>query len=255
VNQPPRRPSRPARTPTSRPRRVAGQRPEATAPDEVTDESVTDEVVVDEPIPEATPTSEVDLTKRAVPPTETSTDETDPDRARAAGGRRPLLVLVAVVVLLLALGAGELVYLAADHEPDPKPLTAERPVQAPDLEVRRVVDQAATAAKLILAGSSKDYDGQVAKAAATMTEPFAKKYRETKADIKDQFVKQKTEVVIDISAQGVVTASDDEIVALLFLTQTTQKGARGGVQPVQYRVTVTMTHTPDGWLVSNLVAL
>ncbi|MFB9311958.1 hypothetical protein [Nocardioides plantarum] len=258
MSQSPRKPSRPARAPTSRPRRVAGSRPGAPEVEGIdgVDEVAEVEVTALDEVPAA---PEVDLRKRSAEPVvaddppavAASYDEPDEPDSR----RRPLGVLIAVVVLLLALGAGEVVYLASDHEPDPTPLTAERPVQAPDLEVRRVVDQAATAATLILAGSSKDYDAQVAKATATMTEPFAEKYRQTKADIKKQFVAQQTEVVIDISAQGVVTATDDEVVALLFLTQTTRKGSRGGVQPVQYRVTVTMTNTSDGWLVSRLEAL
>ena len=157
--------------------------------------------------------------------------------------------------MLLAVGIAELVYLASDDAPDTGPISADRPVQVPDLEVRRVVDQAATAADLILSASSTDYDAQVEEATATMTDAFAEQYRTTKADIEERFVAQQTEVVVDISAQGVVSASEDEIVALVFLTQTTQKGTRGGVTPVQYRVTVTMVDTADGWLVSDLVAL
>ena len=118
-----------------------------------------------------------------------------------------------------------------------------------------MVDQAATAADLILSASSTDYDQQVEEATATMTDVFAEKFRTTKADIEERFVAAQTEVVVDISAQGVVSATPDEVVALLFLTQTTQKGTRGGVTPVQYRVTVTMVDTADGWLVSDLVAL
>lgn len=259
MNQPPRRPVRPARTPTSRPRRVAGVRPDAPATEpavEPAEESGLDSDA--EPAEESTPerARPVVLDKRAAAPTVADAVPVDePTPEEPARGRRPLLVLVALLVVLLGVGAAEVVYLTSDEGTGSQQVTAERPVQAPELEVRRVVDQAATAAELILSGSSTDYDAQVAEATATMTEPFAEQYRQTKADIEEQFVEQQTEVVIDVSAQGVVTASDDEIVALLFLTQTTQKGTRGGVQPVQYRVTVTMTDTADGWLVSNLVAL
>ncbi|WP_148612998.1 hypothetical protein [Nocardioides rubriscoriae] len=243
MSQTPRRPVRPARTPTSRPRKIAGQqRPEPVAP-----------VVV----PDVAPGEPAEAPAGPVEPTE-PTEPTEPDVAsydEQPAGRGPLVGLVVAIVLLLGLGVAEVVYLRSDPEPSRTPLSAERPVQVADLEVRRVVDQAATAADLILSASSKDYDGQVAKATATMTDPFAAKYRQTKADIKDEFVAAQTEVVVDISAQGVVSASDQEIKALLFLTQTTQKGTRGGVKPVQYRVTVTMVDTADGWLVSDLVAL
>lgn len=266
MSQPPRRPartSRPTRTPTSRPRRVAGQRPGAAdtpAVDEPTAEAHDAapervEPAADEPRAQAArPVLEKHVPPGATAESDAGDDVVTPVRGRPAARRRVPL-LAAAVVLLLGTGAAEGVYLARDDEPSAGRLSAERPVQAPELEVRRVVDQAATAAKLILSGSSKDYDGQVAKATATMTEPFAAKYRATKADIEKDFVAQQTEVVIDVSAQGVVTATDQEVVALLFLTQTTQKGTRGGVTPVQYRVTVTMTDTADGWLVSDLKAL
>lgn len=259
MTQSPRRPARPTRTPTSRPRRVAGQRPEAPA---LEPSAVDDAPAAKGPVGPVVP---VDLAKPAPEPTrDVSYDEPDEPAEPAEPvepvddeprGRRTLVALVVAIVLLLGVGVAEVVYLRSDAEPSSSPATAERPVQLPDLEVRRVVDQAATAADLILSASSQDYDGQVTQATATMTDPFAEQYRQTKADIKDDFVAARTEVVVDVSAQGVVSASDDEVVALLFLTQTTQKGSRGGVTPVQYRVTVTMTDTPDGWLVSDLVAL
>lgn len=273
MSQTPRKPSRPTRPATSRPRRVAGQ-PRSTTPDAAPGTDDHDTWADDEPDDEPDEAS-VDLTKRSTAATVASAApivvpapapvpaeepaEEPADEPGEPGGRGPLLLLVGAIVLLLVLGVGEVLYLrgviGGDDEPASAPVSAARPVQLPDLDVRRVVDQAATAADLILSASSADYDAQVDKATATMTEPFAEEYRSTKADVKEKFVAAQTEVTIDISAQGVVTATDDEVVALLFLTQTTQKGTRGGVTPVQYRVTVTMVNTPDGWLVSDLEAL
>ena len=163
-------------------------------------------------------------------------------------------------MLLLAIGVGEVLYLrgvvGGDDEPAQAPVSAERPVQLPDLEVRRVVDQAATAGRpdpvgvldrLRRPGRQGDGDDDRRRSPRSTARP--------RPTSKEQFVAAQTEVVVDISAQGVVSATDDEVVALLFLTQTTQKGTRGGVTPVQYRVTVTMVNTSDGWLVSDLVAL
>ncbi len=93
-----------------------------------------------------------------------------------------------------------------------------------------------------------------------MTDAFAAEYRETKAQIKDEFLAAGTEVTIDVSAQGVVSATPKEVVALLFLTQTTAR-EDSAVTPVQYRVTVTMVNTADAsdpaggdWLVSQIKA-
>lgn len=253
MSQTPRRPVRPARTPTSRPRRIAGQgRDVADVADVAGAEAQPDAEVA----PPAEPTVVVPVAEERVDLTKHAEPEPVPDPAGSEPpSRRRVVGLVVAIVVLLAVGIGELVYLASDDAPDTGPISADRPVQVPDLEVRRVVDQAATAADLILSASSTDYDAQVEEATATMTDAFAEQYRTTKADIEERFVAQQTEVVVDISAQGVVSASEDEIVALVFLTQTTQKGTRGGVTPVQYRVTVTMVDTADGWLVSDLVAL
>ena len=90
-------------------------------------------------------------------------------------------------------------------------------------------------------------------ASAMMTDSFAEEYAATKAEIKDDFLAASTEVSVDVSAQGVVQASADEVEALLFLTQTTSK-QDSAVTPVQYRVTVTMLRSGDGWLVSRLEA-
>lgn len=250
----PHRPSRPTRTPTSRPRRVAG-RPPAAAPAEP------DDVVDVEDDDEAVDHAGVDLDKTVAAPVvvETGPDGDLPDARDRRPARRPLVALVAAIVVLLGIGVAELVYLAGDHggDGDTAPTSAERPVQLSELTVRSVVDQAAKAADAILSASSADYDGQVEAAAATMTDAFAEEYRTTKADVKEQFVAEQTEVAIDISAQGVIKASADEVQALVFLTQSTRKGATGGVTPVQYRVTVTMvdTDTDAGWLVSDLQAL
>jgi Mce-associated membrane protein len=242
----PGRPARPARTPTSRPRRVAGHDRPGTVPDATA--------------PAAEP-EEVTLAKRAADrPQPVDVPVVAPARPQPAPsrtGRGPLLGLVAVVVLLLALVGAETWYLATDQGSDDEvgAVSGDRPVQVSSLTVRSVVDQAAKAADLIISATSDDYDAEVDAAAATMTDPFAAEFRETKAQVRDDFLAQQTQVAVDVSYQGVVSATATEVKALLFLTQTTQKGDPPQVTPVQYRVTVTMVDTEDGWLVSDLQAL
>ncbi|WP_139978494.1 hypothetical protein [Nocardioides litoris] len=249
MSQPPRRPTRPARptrTPTSRPRRVAGQgrvEPETDAPPTAAEEAPSTVVEEGAPAPVSRPRD--------------SSDETPPDPPdRRTPSRRPLVVLAVVAVLLLALGVAEVAYLASGPDvPEAVAPTAERPVQASELTVRSVVDQAAKAADSIISATADGYDAEVDAAAALMTEPFAATFRETKEQVQAEFVAQGTTVVAEVSYQGVVRATPTEVTALLFLTQTTQKGNPPQVTPVQYRVTVTMVDTPDGWLVSDLQAL
>lgn len=242
----PGRPTRATRTPTSRPRRVAGHERSGTVPEVPTPAPAVglEKVAVDRPEPAVVPAGP------AVVPTAPRPEPSRP-------GRGPLLGLVAVVVLLLALVGAEGWYLAADPGGDDEVgvVSSDRPVQVSALTVRSVVDQAAKAADLVISATAADYDAEVEAAAATMTDPFAAEFRETKAQVRDDFLAQQTQVAVDVSYQGVVSATATEVKALLFLTQTTQKGDPPQVTPVQYRVTVTMVDTDDGWLVSDLQAL
>lgn len=238
----PGRPTRPTRTPTSRPRRIAGHDRSGTVPET--------------PPPAAGPEEAEEAEEAALDGPERAVLPGGPDPAPART-RRSLLALAAAVVLLLALVGAEAWYLAADPGSDDGAgaVSSERPVQVPALTVRSVVDQAAKAADLIISATAADYDAEVEAAAATMTDPFAEEFRETKAQVRDDFLAQQTQVAVDVSYQGVVSATASEVKALLFLTQTTQKGDPPQVTPVQYRVTVTMVDTEDGWLVSDLQAL
>lgn len=281
----PHNPRRPAsRTPTARPRRLAGQSgpgvageaTEETADTEVDDRSGAD-APADAPATGSTPDAPEGLDGDATRPHEpqepdgTSRPDTPAaslegtvDRAepvvlsRGAEGSRPRLsrltvALAVAIVILLGVGGWETWYLLHDDSPTLSEPTPQRPVQLSKLEVRSVVDQAASAADTILSASAKNYDAQVQKATGLMTAPFAEQYRTTKSDIEQQFLKAETKVTIDISAQGVVSATPDRVVALLFLTQSTTKGNQG-VTVAQYRVSVTMENTDQGWLVSNLKA-
>lgn len=240
----PRRPGGPgsrapgSRTPASRPRRVAGS---GAGPSPAS------------PAPPAPPPADVEDEDEAGAAAGTTSEQAAPrERSRAARG-----LLVAIVVLL-ALAVVEVVVIVGRDDPGvaTAPPSADRPVQLSQLTVRSVVDQAAAAATTILSASSSSpqaYDEQVETATAMMTDSFAEEYAATKAEIKDDFLAASTEVSVDVSAQGVVQASADEVEALLFLTQTTSK-QDSAVTPVQYRVTVTMLRSGDGWLVSRLEA-
>ncbi len=59
-----------------------------------------------------------------------------------------------------------------------------------------------------------------------MTDTFAKEYRETSDDIKDEFIAQKTKLQVKAVAQGVVQASPAQVQALLFLNQYVEKVSR-----------------------------
>lgn len=239
----PRRPGAGSRTPISRPRRIAGSDPVAPAAEgPAAEEPSTEKPVVEEPVVEELPTA-APVEERA------ESGAVGPGSRRARG-------LALVIVALLALGTWELVSIVRHEGPleaGAGPVTAERPVQVDELTARSVVDQAAQAAVAIGSASWEDYEAGVDAAAAMMTDPFADTYRETKADVKEQVVDQRLDVTVQVDAQGVVRADPNEVVALVFLTQSTIAGT-GPVTPRQYRATVTMVRTDDGWLVADLDA-
>lgn len=227
---------RPSRTPTSRPRKVAGQRPHAEPPPSET------------PVgPEAPETSEA---SQAPPPPPPEAEPEWPDETSPPSWRTTV-VLTVVVVLLAALAVGEAWYLWGKDDPV---VSADRPVVVSPLTASSVVDTAAKAATQIISASYENYDEHVDDVTKTMTDGFAEQFRQTKEDIREEFVATRTKVSADVAEQGVVTASPEQVVALVFLTQTTER-PKEPLDVVQYRVQVTMVHTSSGWLVSKLDTL
>lgn len=218
-----------SRTPTGRPKKVAGKRDidaEASSGFETgpRPSSTTDEPVVAEGM--LAPVSK-------------------PPRCRTTW------ILVAVIAVLAAVGIGELVYLTRDPSPT---VSAARPVVTGELSHRAAVEAAARSTEQILSTSYQDYDGQVAQASEKMTDTFAKEYQETSDGIKDEFIAQRTKLQVKAVAQGVVQASPVQVQALLFLNQYVEKVQDGEPKTAfaQYRALVTVVQTDQGWLVSSI---
>ncbi len=84
-----------------------------------------------------------------------------------------------------------------------------------------------------------------------MTDPFAQEYRDTAAAVRQEFIENKTEQEVRVVGQSVVQASSEQVQALLFLDQYVVRAGQGtNVTP--YRALVTMVHTDNGWLVSDI---
>lgn len=208
--------------------------------------------------PEAEPGPEVepeDLEDLEDPEDPEDADEPEPDaepttrrRPSRSGSPRMTAILVAAIVLLVGLGGTEAWYLWGRDDPV---VSSNRPVVTSPLAASSVVDTAARSAVEIVSVSYEAYDEQVERATSQMTTSFADEFRQTKTDIEEEFVADKTEVTAEVVEQGVVTASPEQVVALLFLTQSTTKDGED-LTVAQFRVTVTMVRTDSGWLVSDL---
>ena len=219
-------------TPSGRPRRIAGRRPEPEGPVEPGDPD------------------EVEAADAELPPPSVPAEPADEEPARPRRSRL-LIALVAAVVVLVAVAVVEIGYLVRD--PDPT-VTSSRPVVSGDVTTRAAVDAAARAAEQILSTSYQDYDNQVDQAASKMTDTFAEQYRSTAEGLADKYADQRMKITVKAVEQGVAQASGDEVQALLFLNQYVEKVEKGEPKTgvAQYRAMVTVVHTDHGWLVSNI---
>jgi Mce-associated membrane protein len=161
---------------------------------------------------------------------------------------RLTVVLVVAVVLLVAVGLLELAYFKGPLRDDPR-VTSERPVLIDDLAAKSAVDIAAQAAVKFSERSYEKYDKQVDEAAAMMTTAYAEQFRQTTDEIKDEFVAAQTEVTVELEAQAVMSASEKQVQALIFLTQyTSKKDVTTTFTP--FRIKVTLIKAGTSWLVS-----
>jgi Mce-associated membrane protein len=113
------------------------------------------------------------------------------------------------------------------------------------------VETAALDAAQIFTTSWRTYDAHVAGVSGLMTDAFAAQYRTSAAPVRAQMVASHTTTGTKVAASGIVSATPDRVLALLFLDQRTVTGG----DPPSYdarRALVTMVHTDRGWLVDNV---
>jgi Mce-associated membrane protein len=154
---------------------------------------------------------------------------------------------VAALVLAAAAGA-ESWYLWGTSAPSP---TVQRPVVVGDVDAQAAVDTAATDAAAIFSTSWRQYDAHLDQVTSLMTPDMATRYRRSAVPVRDRVVASRTSTATRVAASGVVQASDDQVLALLFLDQRTV--ARG--EPPAYasrRALVTLVRSDHGWLVDNV---
>jgi Mce-associated membrane protein len=157
-------------------------------------------------------------------------------------------VLVAALLVPVTALAGEAWYLWGASAPT---ATAARPVVIGDIEARTAVETAAVDAAQIFSTSWRTYDAHLARVSRLMTAGFAAQYRTSSAPVRAQMVASRTRTSTKVAASGVVSATADRVVALLFLDQRTTTGG----DPPSYdsrRALLTMVHTDQGWLVANV---
>lgn len=162
--------------------------------------------------------------------------------------RRTTVALGSAALVLAATVGAESWYLWGTSPPSP---SAQRPVVVGDIDAQTVVDSAATDAAAIFSTTWRRYDAHVASVTALMTADMADRYRTTATPLRSRVVASRTNTTTRVAASGVVRATPDEVLALLFIDQRTTAG-NGPPSYAARRALVTMVHTDHGWLVDNV---
>jgi Mce-associated membrane protein len=123
--------------------------------------------------------------------------------------------------------------------------------------------QAVTAAKgavhTILSYDYRSIGSDIASAKADTTGEFARQYASTAAQLLSEAKQVKAIVQATVGTSGVVSASRDDVVVLVFVDQASVRQVKGQKTPTtridQSRVQVTMTRVNGKWLISALAAL
>ncbi|KRA27872.1 MULTISPECIES: hypothetical protein [unclassified Nocardioides] len=120
-------------------------------------------------------------------------------------------------------------------------------------------DHALSAAKTrvpeLLSYENATLDDDLAQAIAQTTGAFSDDYRTILTDVvTPTATEREISTKAAVSAAGVVSGDRDEVVVLLFLTQTTT-AAKGGTSVSGSRVEVTMERDGDAWKIAGLKPL
>jgi Mce-associated membrane protein len=162
--------------------------------------------------------------------------------------RRTTGVLGAVALALTAVIAAEAWYVWGVSDPAP---TASRPVVTGDIDAATAVATAAQDAARIFTTRWQQYDAHVAAVTPLMTSVMAARYRRSAAPVRSQVLADHTSTTTKVAGSGVVRATPDEVLALVFLDQRV-KSAGSPASYTARRALVTMVRGDRGWLVDNV---
>lgn len=167
------------------------------------------------------------------------TEEVAPDLTRV----RQVLAILAVVALILS---GAVFYL----------LVQVKHAQAADEAGDVAVSMAGSDAEHILSYDYRTLDTNFQQALALTTGGFRTQYQQTTGQlVRPQAMKQKVIVQASTRDAGLISASDDNAVVLVFVDRITTKAGQQKPTFNQDRVRMTMTKVNGKWLVSKLDAL
>ncbi len=160
-----------------------------------------------------------------------------------------MALLAALVLLTVAAVAASIVVLAVDRR------------QQRLADSRTAATEAArSAAEVVLSYDYETLDDDFAAAEAVSTGAFKEEYAETSENaIRSVATETQAQVSAEPLSAGIVSATSDQVVVLLFVDQTTLSNRLDQPKTDQNRVRFTMVRTAvdgqDRWLVSEVDAL
>ena len=161
--------------------------------------------------------------------------------------RRGLVTAVVALLCVVLAGCDIVLWLHNRHGADV------------DAARSAAVVAAKQAARDILSYDYRSLDDDIAKAKSETTGLFAKQYSDSAGTLLAQARQLRAIVQATPSAPGVVSATRDEVVVLIWVDQASVKQQAGQKTPTtridQSRVRMTMTKVGGRWKVSQLAAL
>lgn len=169
-------------------------------------------------------------------------------------GTRPRRVTATIVLALLCMpaAAAAIVFWAATPRSTPSGALLSANAQG-------ALGAAKSSVQAVLSYDYRSISSDIATARSDTTGVFARQYAGTASRLLAEAKQVKAIVQATVGSAGVVSASPDNVVVLLFVDQASVRQDRGQKSPQtridQSRVRVTMTRVGNRWLVSDLAAL
>jgi hypothetical protein len=181
------------------------------------------------------------------PEADSEADPTDPM------GRQPFLASLRLMILLLVLCVVLAVVTVFAYERSQNPAAGKGPITSTSAR-ENALTQASTLTKKVLSYSYKTLDSDIKSSEAVLAPSFRSEYAKTMAGVHAQTIKNQVVLSASVSAVSVVSASHDNVVALVFVDQTTTATGTNNRRLDQNRVLVTLTRDGGEWRVSKMDA-
>ncbi|MEV4729310.1 hypothetical protein [Saccharopolyspora sp. NPDC049426] len=171
----------------------------------------------------------------------TTADAVEEQEVAENPGRRRITTALVVAVLLAATGA----VVVLHQRQDAAARVAAARTAATEVAARRIPE--------VLSYSHETLDRDLAAAERAVTGGFARDYLELQRTmIRPAAVRDRISTRTTLSALGVVTATDRQVVLLAFINQLTTSSRRPAPLIEGARVRVTLEKVGEDWLVSTL---